>query len=57
MTVAELRLLSWSMMKTGSLRWTASAPTSRLLASHIAQARPLTPAEQCSRPRWITCGR
>jgi len=27
-----------------------------LLASHIIQARRLTPAEQCSLPRWTTCG-
>jgi len=55
-TAAEARVLIWSMMNTGSRRCTASAPTSTLLKSHIAHARLLTPAEQCSRPRWITCG-
>jgi hypothetical protein len=56
MMAADARVLTWSMMNTGSLRCRASAPMSRLLATHIAHARRLIPAEQCSRPRWTTCG-
>jgi hypothetical protein len=56
MMAADITELAWSMMNTGSLRCSASAPMRRLPATHMAQARRLTPAEQCSRPRCTTCG-
>jgi hypothetical protein len=56
MMAADVRVLTWSKMNTGSRRYRASMPMSTLLATHIAQARRLTPAEQCSRPRCTTWG-
>jgi hypothetical protein len=52
MMAADVRLLIWSAMNTRSPRWTASVPTSRLLTSHMVQARRLTPASRSRFPPY-----
>ncbi len=49
-TTADVRVQVWSKMKTGSRRCTASMPTRMLLASHVTQARPLTPRSSALAP-------